>query len=226
MPLTERSSMLARPARSRAPLVFILAMPLLLQPASARGAESPIQVLQHTNEKVVKLLEKKTKPGSAEEKRVKSEAKKLINTLLDYGELGKRALAKNWGKRTEKERIEFVGLLRDLIERNYVKQLKSNLGYKIEYKKETIEGDEAKVETVVKVEKKGKVSEIAIEYVMRKAPTGWMVYDVVTDEVSIVKNYRSQFNRIIKRESYEALVKKMRKKIDETESDSGAATKL
>jgi phospholipid transport system substrate-binding protein len=201
-------------------LVSLLALPLLLLVPDRSFAESPIQVLKRTNEKVVKLLEKKTKPGSAEEKRVKEETKKLVNSFLDYHELAKRALAKHWEKRTEKERAEFVSLLRDLIERNYVKQLKSNLGYKIDYRKETVDGDEAKVETVVKVEKKGKVTEIAIEYEMRKTASGWMVYDVVTDEVSIVKNYRSQFNRIIKRESYEALVKKMRKKIEETDAPS------
>ena len=53
---------------------------------------------------------------------------------------------------------------------------------------------------------------------MKKGKTGWVVYDVVTDEVSIANNYRSQFNRIIRKESYDALVKKMKRKLEETKS--------
>lgn len=61
---------------------------------------------------------------------------------------------------------------------------------------------------------------MAIEYRMKRTTSGWMVYDVITDDVSIVRNYRSQFNRIIRRKSYDHLVKKMRSKIKELGSNS------
>ena len=67
---------------------------------------------------------------------------------------------------------------------------------------------------LIKVKKDGRTSEIVIEYKMRRAKGRWVVYDVITDDVSIVRNYRSQFNRIIRRDSYEVLVKKMRRKLE------------
>jgi phospholipid transport system substrate-binding protein len=201
----------------------VLLVGLLCATSSVAFAETPIQVLRRTQDKITKLLSRKVAAGSAEEKRVKREVKKVVNTLLDFRELAKLSLGKHWEQRTEEERVEFAGVLQDLIEKNYVKQLKSNLGYQLEYRKEKVSGDTATVATAVTVRKNGRVTEILIDYKLRKAPGGWMVYDVVTDEVSIVSNYRSQFNRIIRKESYEALVKKMRRKLEEDGSAAKAS---
>src|SRR5207249_1336631 len=112
---------------------------------------------------------------------------------------------------------EFVTTLRELIERNYVKQLRTNLDYQVQYKGEQLDGDDATVTTVVKVRSQGKNTDAEILYKMRKAPPGgvWRVWDVVTDEVSLVRNYRTQFNKIITEQSYEALIKKMKSKLAE-----------
>jgi phospholipid transport system substrate-binding protein len=190
---------------------------LLLLTAPAR-AETPKQTLQRINAKINKLLRQKPAKGSAAEKKMKAEVKKTVNALLDFNELARLSLNKHWKDRSEKEHTEFVSILQDLIERNYVKQLRSNLDYKLAYRSENVEGDQAHVDTVVSVEKKGRVTEVQIGYKMRKSAKGWMVWDVITDEVSIVSNYRSQFNRIIRKESYDALVKKMKRKLEETSS--------
>jgi len=184
-------------------------------------AESPTQVLKRTHRRINQLLARTVKAGTPAEKTLKDQIKKQINTFLDFTELARRALARHWEARTEAERKEFVSILQDLIERSYTKQLRSNLAYKLEYGKESQEGDTASVVTTVKVVKNKRTTAIVIEYKMRKAGGGWMVYDVVTDDVSIVRNYRSQFNRIIRRESYEALVKKMRDKLQETSQSGG-----
>lgn len=199
------------------PLTVLLIASALCLPAAAQ-AETPIQTLKSLQGKINKLLAQKTKAGTGAAKKNKEEVKKLVNSLLDFPELARLSLAKHWEGRSEKERTEFTGILKDLIERNYVKQLRSNLDYKLDYKSEKITGENALVSTVVKVEKKGRVTEIQIDYKLRKVKGTWMVFDVVTDEVSIVQNYRSQFNRIIRKESYEALVKKMKRKLEETPS--------
>jgi phospholipid transport system substrate-binding protein len=178
-------------------------------------AEGPVQMLKRTHKTINRLLKEKATPGSALEKKNKEKMKKTINAFLDFSELAKLSLGKHWDARSEKERDEFVEILKDLIERNYIKQLKNNLGYKLEYKNEKVIGDSALVATVVRVEKDGRTTEVSIDYQMRKTSKGWMVYDVITDEVSIVKNYRSQFNRIIRKDSYQALVKKMQQKLHE-----------
>jgi len=207
--------------RSSRNLIAALIGALLLWTAPASAAETPTQTLRRVQDKLTKLLKKSPKAGSAAEKQNKDEIKKAVNALLDFPELAKESLGKHWKDRSEKERKEFTGILRDLIERNYVKQLKGNLGYKLDYRKEAVTGDEAEVKTVVKFEKNGRQTEIAIDYKLRRKASVWMVYDVVTDDVSIVKNYRSQFNRIIRKESYDALVKKMRRKLDEGEGAKG-----
>ena len=200
------------------PTLLALVVAASLAISTPARAESPKQTIQRINAQINKLLRQKVKKGSAAEKKMKADVTKAVNTLLDFEELARIALHKHWKERSEKERTEFVGILRDLIERNYVKQLRSNLDYKLEYRGEKTAGDKGQVDTAVSVTKKGRVTEVLITYMMKKGKTGWVVYDVVTDEVSIANNYRSQFNRIIRKESYDALVKKMKRKLEETKS--------
>ena len=189
---------------------------LLLTTGQANAlAQSPKRAIQQSHNRINSLLNKKQKSGSKAEKNLKVRIKKEVNSFLDYAELAKRSLGRHWAACTDAERTEFVDILQQLIERNYTKQLRSNLGYKISYESEKIEGDDAQVKTVIVVKKNRRKTEITIDYKLRKAKNRWMVYDVITDDVSIVRNYRSQFNRIIRRDSYEVLVKKMRSKLDE-----------
>jgi phospholipid transport system substrate-binding protein len=197
------------------PITLSLLLCLASGQASAL-AESPMKALRRTNQQLNALLRQQANVGeqSPKAKAVDERIKKTINRFLDFPELARLSLAKHWEARSPSEQKEFVSVLRDLIERNYVKQLRSQLDYKIAYHDEEVQGDTAKVETSVKVERDGRTEEVEIAYKMRKTKDGWMVFDVITDEVSIVRNYRSQFNRIIKRKSYDALIKKMRDKLE------------
>jgi phospholipid transport system substrate-binding protein len=181
-------------------------------PASA-AAKGPIKSLKRTNTQINKLLKVKTVKGSAKEKRIKGELTTAVNRFLDFRELARRSLAKHWKARTEAERTEFVDVLRQLIEHNYLSQMRSNLDYNVEYRSEKVKGDKARVTTVIKVVKNKRPEEVIVKYKMRRKNEAWVVYDVITDDVSIVRNYRRTFNRIIKKKSYQALVKKMRKKL-------------
>jgi phospholipid transport system substrate-binding protein len=187
---------------------------LLSQTARAQG--SPKSTLETTNAQINSLLRKTVAAGSAAEKKQKDEIKRIINNFLDYTELGKRGLGDNWEKRSSTEQKQFVDLLRDLIERNYVKQLRGNLDYQVAYTNEELTGDEALVTSMVKsAGKDGRNFETRIDYKLKKKSGKWLVFDVITDEVSLVQNYRAQFNKIIAKESYEALVKKMKSKLAE-----------
>jgi phospholipid transport system substrate-binding protein len=171
--------------------------------------------LKHKNGEVDKLLRQKPEAGSPAEKKQKEEIKALAGTLLDYGELARRAMSGHWEKLTGPQREEFVATLRQLIERNYVKQLRANLDYVVQYKTEQVEGEEATVSTVVKVKTQGKSTDAEIVYKLRRSPLDWLVYDVITDEVSLVRNYRTQFHKIITEKSYDELIKKMKTKLAE-----------
>jgi phospholipid transport system substrate-binding protein len=183
-------------------------------PTASEASETPAAALRRTNRTLKTLLKVKVKKGSPQDERNKEKIKRTINAFLDFEELAKRALARHWDKRSTSERAEFVRILRELIERNYLKQLTNNLDYALEYRKESISGSTAQVLTAIAVDRDGRKEEVLIEYRMRRGAKGWMVFDVVTDDVSVVRNYRAQFNRIIKRNSYQALVNKMRRKLE------------
>ena len=175
-------------------------------------AQSPIHTLKRTNEQINRLL-RKEKAKSSNKTKIQESLKKAINRFLDFRELARLALARHWTTRSEAERAEFVSILRQLIEKSYLKQLRSNVEYKIDYRSEKVTGNTARVITTIMVDRDGRPEEVTIEYKMRRGKS-WMVYDVVTDDVSIVRNYRSQFNRIIRTKSYEKLVEKMRRKLE------------
>lgn len=198
-------------------LACALALALLPSLAMAAGAGGPMATLKQKNSEVDKLLRQKVEKGSPAEQKQKDEIKKLAATLLDYDELAQKSLAAHWDKLTPAQRTEFVTTLRELIERNYVKQLRTNLDYQVQYKGEEAEDSQATVTTVVKVKSAGKSTDAEIIYKMKKAPDGWHVWDVITDEVSLVKNYRTQFNKIITEQSYDALIKKMKSKLKDNE---------
>lgn len=182
-------------------------------PAFAGGG--PSATLKQINGELDRLLRQKADSGSPAEKKQKDELRALAERLLDYAELSKRALAPHWEKLSKPQRDDFVGTLRELIERNYVKQLKSSLEYHVVYKNEQVEADEATVTTVVKVKTQGKTTDAEIVYKLRKAADKWLVWDVITDEVSLVRNYRSQFHKIISEKSFDELLKKMKAKLAE-----------
>jgi phospholipid transport system substrate-binding protein len=204
-------------------LVFGLVIILGGWPTFASSAVlGPLATLKSKNGEVDRLLRQKVAKDSPEEKKVKDEIKSLAGTLFDYAELARRSLADHWHKLTPPQRTEFVATLRELIERNYVKQLRTNLDYSVSYKNEEVAGQEATVTSVVKVKTQGKATDAEIVYKMKRpeasAPGGdapWLVYDVITDEVSLVRNYRTQFGKIITEKSYDELIRKMKSKLSE-----------
>jgi len=201
--------------RKLAAVGLVLVLPSLAR--AATGGLGPRATLKQKNGDVDKLLRQKTEKGSPAEQKQKDEIKKLAATLLDYDELSQKSLVGHWDKLTPAQRTEFVSTLRELIERNYVKQLRTNLDYQVQYQGEELNGDQATVTTVVKVKSAGKHTDAEIIYKMKKDPDGWRVWDVITDEVSLVKNYRTQFNKIITEQSYDALIKKMKSKLKDSE---------
>lgn len=187
----------------------ILALTLLM-------AGGPMSMLRKSNEEVRSIL-KQQKGSSAATPEQKEKIKKIVNGFLDYEELAKRSLADEWAKLSGAQKNEFVQVFRDLIERNYVKQLRSNVDYQIDYKDENVTGGEATVHSVVKAERKGRKAETTVDYRLSDKGGGkWAVYDVITDDVSLLRNYRSEFGRIIKKDGFPALLAKMKKKLAET----------
>jgi phospholipid transport system substrate-binding protein len=185
-------------------------------PAAPPADSSPKEELKKSNATLKKVLQKQPASWSPERDARNSEVRKVVGQFLDFEELSKRALARHWDEITPKQRIEFVGTLRDLVERNYIKQIHGQPDYDLKFDKEAKEGGEATVDaTLVTASKKGKKVNVALEYKMIYKAGHWVVYDVITDEQSLLENYRAEFNKIITKDGFDALVKRMRKKLDE-----------
>jgi phospholipid transport system substrate-binding protein len=183
---------------------------------SSALADGPMATIKSKNHEVDRLLRIKAEKGSAEEKKVKEDIKQTAATLLDYEDLAKRALADRWDKITPAQRSEFVTVFRQLLERRYVKQIRTNLDYKVIYQDEQMEKNgEATVNTVVKVKTAGAPTDAEVVYKLHKTTPGWMIHDVITDDSSLLDNYKSQFKKIIDEKGYDDLVRRLKKKLAE-----------
>ena len=179
------------------------------------ASSSPMAELKRSNEKLDKILQKNRPDWSPEAELQRTEVRKLVGSFLDYAELAKRSLSRHWDGLSVKQREDFVNTLRELVERSYLKQVHGNANYNIKYDKETKQDSEATVTGVLNTMARGKKVKIALEYKMLWRGDHWVVYDVVTDEQSMLENYRAEFNKIINKEGFDALLKKMKKKLDE-----------
>jgi len=133
----------------------------------------------------------------------------VIFPKFDFPEMAKRSLGANWQRRTPEEQQEFVKLFRELVENSYMDNIAAYNGEKVNIVGEKQEKDFAQVNTKI-VSNKGE--EYAVDYRLLQSGSDWKIYDVVIENISIVNNYRSQFNRIIAKSSFEDLLQKLREK--------------
>jgi len=199
------------------PAVFLLQLLFLHVPSAFTESEGPLtEQIRTTVEKVLLILENSSLVEDSDGKKKNPEAmakyqadlRKAIFPQFDIPEMAKRSLGLNWRPRTPVEQKEFVDLFSHLLEDFFSDKLKSFEDEKFVYTGEIKDGDYAKVETMI-VTREGK--EISIDYRFHLVDENWKVYDMVIENVSLVKNYRSQFNRIITKSSYQDLVRRIRK---------------
>jgi len=166
--------------------------------------------VKKTVDEVVKIVSDKELKKNDTKRRLL--LKKSISVIFDYNEMAKRSMGKHWNQRSATEKKQFTDLFASLLENSYAGKIESYNNEKIVYLKETQDGDYAELKSKVVTAKR---DEYALDYRLLNQHGTWMVYDVVIEGVSLVSNYRSQFNRIITSEGYPALVKKLQTKTDE-----------
>ena len=193
------------------------AAPAALAPSQPPPGTSPMADLKKSNAALRKLFQKSSPSWSPEHDAKRSEMRKIVSGFLDFEELAHRSLARHWDGLTPKQRSEFVGVLRDLIERNYIKQVHGQPNYDLRFRKEAIANSEATVNATLDSSNDGKKVTVEMEYKLLYKGDRWLVYDVITDEQSMLENYRAEFNKIITKESFDALLKRMKKRLEKTE---------
>lgn len=169
---------------------------------------SPTEAVKQSINEVLAVLadEELKKPERAAERRAKLE--KVIGGRFDYEEMGKRTLAAHWKKLDNAQQTEFVKLFQQFLSNSYAGNVDGYRGEQVEYVKERLKGDYAEVQTKVVSPK----VQVPLDYRLLIKNGEWRVYDVVIDGVSLMKNYRGQFSRIIKSSSYDGLFEQLRKK--------------
>jgi ABC-type transporter MlaC component len=184
------------------------------QPTGPAGKAGPgIQAVKTANDTIAGLLKQKVAPGSREEKDLATRVTTSVRGFLDIDQLGKRAMVDNWQKLSKAQQDQFLGLLRALIEDNYVRGLRANLEYQVDYAGESTDKDgNLIVATKINTRRKGRPYTIAVDYVLVKDGDKLRAWDVRTDGVGLVENYRTMFDKIIDKDGFDGLIAKMKKK--------------
>lgn len=202
--------------------VVVLAVMLDSPAPPDAWAGVPTDQLRSSVDKVLRLVgDPATKRESLRQRR--ASLRRIADDIFDWEETARRSLGTHWQHRTPSEREEFVRLFADLLERSYMSKIELYDGEKIGYVGDTIEGDQAIVRTKL-VNKHG--SEMGVNYKMlRRDGERWKVYDVEIEGVSLIANYRTQFNNVLRRSSYPEVVRAIRvKSTAEPESESAMAS--
>ncbi len=173
-------------------------------------AGSPTDAVRKSVDEVVRILEDPAwkKPEKKEERRKLLE--RTIAQRFNFLEMSRRALGAEWNKRTPEEQKDFAASFQTLLANSYLGKIENYTGEKIQYPKEIVDGEYAEVYTKID---NGKTA-LDIIYKMEMASGDWRVYDVVVEGTGLVQNYREQFKRILRKDSFTALTKQLREKAE------------
>ena len=158
-------------------------------------------------DRVIATLDSPALKGNGKAAERRQAVRNITDGVFDWTEMSRRALARHWAARTPAEQQEFVGLFRDLLERAYVSKIEKYSGEPVAFVGESAEGDQATVRTKITTKQN---QDVPIDYRMVRRGDRWLIYDVVIENISLVGNYRTQFDGIIKTSSYAELVRKLK----------------
>lgn len=177
------------------------------------SADVPADQLKESVDKVLAILTTPALAGPSKIRERRIAIGEVADRAFDFDAMAQAALARHWRARTREERAEFTGLFKDLVERSYINLLERRGGYsgeKVFYVGESTNGEYARVKTKILTKRD---EEVPVDYAMRRQGQKWLIYDVFIENVSLVANYRAQFNNIVATASYEELVKRIRTRL-------------
>jgi phospholipid transport system substrate-binding protein len=185
---------------------------ILVASAIAAPVTGPGEVVQTAVSRVVAAIQRAEIDSDAPQARLwkqrRLELRQIAAALFDFDEIARRALSRHWAARTPEEQAEFTRLFTELLERTYVGRIEAYAGETIVYLGEAVDGSFATVRSKVITRRR---METPLDYQLHLREGRWKVYDVLIDRVSFVSTYRSEFARIIHKESYAALIERLHK---------------
>ncbi len=186
----------------------------LFFPVAPGTAASPLEVIRSGVSQAIAVLQDPAYQGMDRRQERIAKVREVVLPLFDTREIAKRTLGVYWRDRTEEEREEFVALFTQLVEKMYSSTLdRYTAGVEFYYDQERIDGNFADVATRIFDPVQNKT--FSVVYKLHQVGERWLIYDIVAENVSMVRNYRNQFNRILSKSSYEDLVQTIQNKIKE-----------
>jgi phospholipid transport system substrate-binding protein len=196
--------------RLHARVLSLLMLLLALAAAQRAWAGPPTDQLRDGVDRVFKILRDPELKGGTQTTQRRIAIGKVADEIFDFGDMAKRALGQHWTERTPAERGEFVRLFTDLIQRAYVAKVDQHAAVTtMTFRGETLDDDYAIVQTTIPL---SNGSKMPLDYRMHNTRDHWLVYDISIDGISLVANYRAQFNKIIQASSAQGLVQRLRAK--------------
>ena len=184
---------------------------LLVLPAVA--ASTPKEEISKTVDQVLAVLRDPQSKGAQRREKVS----KLVRARFDFTTMSQYTLGKYWKSASPDEQKEFIRIFSDLLEETYIGRVDAYSNETVKYGAESIEGDRAEVKTSVR---EGNV-DIPIDYRLTRKNGEWFVYDVLIEDVSLVKNFRSSYGEIIRKEGFPKLLERMAVKLKELRNGAG-----
>jgi phospholipid transport system substrate-binding protein len=198
-------------------LVFLLMLSIVLlsgeRTLASANNDDPLVQLQKSTDEILMILrseELKTPEKKNERKQLILD---VINRMFDFRGMARSSLGPNWNSLTAEERDRFVGLFAGLIEQRYIGKIDSYRNQKVIYKDQRIRKNKAKVYTAII----DKDLEIPIDYSLQKSQGKWLIKDLKIENVSLIANYRRDFNSIIRKEQFAGLVEKITEQLEKAE---------
>lgn len=193
-------------------LVSLLLQALLILSAAVCQAEEdhPSRTIIQENQALLReaILNSRT------DDEMRDKVKGILERFVDFKEFGRLCLHKHWDKLTADQRVAYLEEFKELLQRTYLRRFKAGKDFKLEYRGKTRlnkTGDRAEVATTITTDD---VS-VDVDYRFHQTASGWKVYDIIVDEVSIMRNYRKSFHKVMSRDGFDALLAKMRSKRSE-----------
>jgi phospholipid transport system substrate-binding protein len=191
----------------RARVLSSLVVVAVLLPVQGAWAGAPTDQLREGVDRVFKILRDPEMAGTVNAVQRQQAILAAAGAIFDFTEMAKHSLGQHWTARTPAEQTQFVVLFTELMQHSYIAKVDQHGGDRVVYRGETVDGDQASVRTTIPL---SSGSEMPLEYRMHSSDARWRVYDLSIDGISLVSNYRAQFNKIIRLESYESLVAKLK----------------
>jgi len=169
--------------------------------------DSPTAQVKSTVDNILLLLKDKSLDTPARREKIRA----LVNSRFYFRAMSQRTLARNWKKASAEQQKEFVSLFSNLLENTYIGRIEAYTDERIDYLREKNKNPKR---SVVFTHIVTKSADIPINYKLAKKGDQWLIYDVIIEEVSLISNYRSSYAEIIKKDGIDALLAKMKEKLN------------